>query len=229
MIVKAGGTRQLIVWLSDSLHSLDPTTGKVYWSQAYPVGVPLERPEVNIITPLQVGDLLFITTYYHGPMLLRLAADRPAASVVWKGKSNNVNKPDGLHSVMCTPVVKDGYLYGVCAFGELKCVRLADNKQMWETLAATTGGKRRDSACAFIIPQADRFVLFNDRGDLILADLTPAGYRELDRTHILEPTGAGSGSKVVCCHPAFAGRRMYVRNDREMVCISLSAAQVSQK
>lgn len=223
VLVEAGGARQLLVWLSESLNSLDPATGKVYWSQPYPVGVPIERPAVNIITPRPTGGLLFIATYYHGPMLLRLAADRPAARVVWKGRSNNVHKPDGLHSVMCTPVLKDGYLYGVCGFGELRCIRVADNHQMWETMAATTGGKKRDSACAFLVPQGGRFLIFNDHGDLILADPSPKGYREIDRAHVIEPTGEAQGAKVVCCHPAFAGRCMYVRNDTELRCLCLAA------
>src|SRR5262245_8395180 len=33
MIFEAGGTRQLIVWDANKLSSLDPETGKVYWSQ----------------------------------------------------------------------------------------------------------------------------------------------------------------------------------------------------
>src|SRR5258707_14297491 len=39
MIYEAGGNRQLIIWLSESINALDPATGKVYWTQPYPVGV----------------------------------------------------------------------------------------------------------------------------------------------------------------------------------------------
>ena len=39
MIYEAGGKRQLIIWLSESINALEPATGKVYWTKPYPVGV----------------------------------------------------------------------------------------------------------------------------------------------------------------------------------------------
>lgn len=222
MIYEAGGTRQLIVWLSESVNGLDPATGKVYWTQAYPLkGMP-QRPAVNIITVRRLDDLLFVSTYYHGPMMLRLAADKPAASVLWVGKSDNPEKPDGLHALMATPVFKDGYLYGVCANGELRCLDAKTGKQLWETYAAT-GGKKTDCGTAFLVPQGARFVLFNDQGELIFAELTPKGYKEIDRARILEPVQAARGRSVVWSHPAFAHRCVFARNDKEMVCVSLAA------
>ncbi len=52
------------------------------------------------------------------------------------------------------------------------------------------------------------------------------GYEEIDRAHLLEPTGdAGFGSRrqVLWSHPAFANRCMYARNDKEIICVSLAA------
>jgi outer membrane protein assembly factor BamB len=223
MIFTVGGKGQLVVWLSESLNSLDPITGRLFWTQPYPLGVLPERPSANIATVRCAHDRLFISSYYHGPMMLQVAGDPPGVKVLWKGKSNNPQKPDGLHAVMCTPVLRDGHIYGVCAFGELRCLRAADGKPVWETFAATTGGKKYDSACAFLVPQGSRYVIFNDNGDLILANLTPAGYQEVDRAHVLEPLGSGRGHRVVLCHPAFAHRCVFVRNDAELICISLAA------
>jgi hypothetical protein len=128
---------------------------------------------------------------------------------------------------MCTPTIQDGYIYGVCAFGELRCLRAEDGKQVWETMAATTGGKKYDCANAFLVPQGNRFVIFNDNGDLLLAKLSPAGYQEIDRAHVLDPLGSGRGHPVVLCHPAFAHRCVFVRNDAEVICVSL-ASETSQ-
>src|SRR5262249_34647526 len=161
-------------WLSDSIHSLDPATGQVYWTQRYPADRQPQRPAVSIATPRFLDDLLFVTSYYHGPMMLKLAADKPAATLFWRGKSNNPQRPDGLHSLLSTPVLKDGHIYGIGANGELRCFRAADNKQLWQTYAAL-GGKRAEWGAAFLVPQGDRFVLFNELGDLILAELTPSG------------------------------------------------------
>src|SRR5579871_169154 len=222
MIYEAGGKRQLIIWLSDSINALDPATGKVYWTKAYPADGPPQRPAVNIMTVRRMDDMLFLSTYYHGPMMLKLAADKPDATVLWHGKSNNPSKPDGVHILMAAPVLKDGYIYGVCANGELRCLKADTGEQLWQTYAAT-GGKKTDCGTAFIVPQGDRTILFNDQGDLILAELNPKGYHEVDRAHILEPIQEARGRHVVWSHPAFAQRCVFARNDKEMICLSLAA------
>ena len=77
-----------------------------------------------------------------------------------------------------------------------------------------------------MVPHGDKVFLWNDHGDLILARLTPAGYQEIGRNHLLDPDmlSAGSGGRrVVWSHPAFANRSLYVRNNHEIICVSLAA------
>jgi outer membrane protein assembly factor BamB len=57
--------------------------------------------------------------------------------------------------------------------------------------------------------------------------MNPAGYHELSRTHLLEPTNSDPGRLVVWCHPALADRCIFWRNDKEIVCASLAADQKS--
>jgi hypothetical protein len=221
MIYEVGGKRQLIVWHSDAVNGLDPTTGKVYWTQPYPAEGEAQRPAVPIATVRRHNDLLFVTSFYHGPMMLKLAADRPAPTVLWKDKTKKPTKPIGLHCLMPSPVLKDGYIYGVCANGELRCCAMDTGDQLWETYAAT-GGKKTDCGTAFLIPQGDRFILFNDHGELILANLTPKGYAEVDRAKIIEPVESARGRQVVWSHPASANRCVFARNNQEIVCVSMA-------
>jgi hypothetical protein len=74
------------------------------------------------------------------------------------------------------------------------------------------------------VPQGERFVLFNDSGELILANLTPKGYEEIDRARIVEPVESSRGRQVVWAHPAFADRCVFARNNKEIVCVSLAAS-----
>jgi hypothetical protein len=93
---------------------------------------------------------------------------------------------------------------------------------VWETFRATTDGKEVRWANAFLVKNGDRFFLPNEKGDLIIARLTPAGYEEVSRTHLLEPTNTAAGRDVVWSHPAFANRSIYARNDKELICVSLA-------
>ena len=221
MIYEAGGKRQLIVWLSDSINSLDPGTGTVYWTMPYPVTGKPQRPAANIATVRRMGDLLFFTGPYHGSLMLKLAADKPAASVYWKRQSKDPFNPVNLSALIPTPVLKDKYVYGVSFMGELCCLDAENGNQLWENYALV-GGQKADCGTAFLVPQGDRFVIFNDSGDLILAELSPKGYKEIDRARIVQPVEEARGRQVVWSHPAFAERCVFARNEKEIVCVSLA-------
>ena len=75
---------------------------------------------------------------------------------------------------------------------------------------------------AFVVKNGDRFFLFTEKGELVIARMSPAGYEEVSRWKMLEPTGAYAGRPVVWSHPAFANRCVYARNDKELVCASLA-------
>jgi outer membrane protein assembly factor BamB len=234
-LVEAGGKKQVIVWLPEAVHALNPETGKPYWSEKYHVEAGMTIP-----VPRQSGDRLFFTCFYSGSMMLQLASDRPAETVLWKSKtwgagqrqgSERPERTDGLHCVMSTPIFRDGYIYGICSHGELRCIDAATGKRVWESLKATgtnkdPGKDRWNNAFLVAVGDSDRFIMFNERGDLILARLTPKGYEEISRAHILEPTNRmAMGRPVVWSHPAFANKCVYARNDKELVCISLAAGE----
>lgn len=213
MIYEAGGKRQLIVWHGESINSLDPETGKVYWTQP-----AVTYSGMSISTPRKLGDELFFTAVFNMAMMLRLGADRPSAEVVWKGDT----KKTGMYSVFSTPVFEDGYIYGSTTNGELMCIKAATGERLWTTLAPNNG-KKGSSADVFIVKNGDRYFLATERGDLIIAKLSPKGYEEISRAHLLDVTSKAFGRDVVWSHPAFANRSVYTRNDKELVCVSLAS------
>lgn len=218
-IIEAAGVRQLIVWLPTAVSSLDPETGKVLWSHSFPV-----RQGLTVPTPRRSGDLLFVTSFYDGPLMLRLATDKPGASEVWRGRLADEKNNDDLHSIMPTPFIENGHIYGVSSYGQLRCLKADTGERVWEDLTATGADKLRNArwANAFLIKHEDRFFLANEAGDLIIARLTPKGYDEISRTNLLKPTNHNAGRPVVWSHPAFAHRCVFARNDEEIVCVSLA-------
>jgi len=227
MIFDLAGKKTLVVWLSESINGLDPAKGTVLWTHAYPEDIEVKRPAVNISTVLRDKDRLFLTSFYHGPMMLEIAGDKPQAKVVWKSKSNDPGKPEGLNCVMGTPALKDGYLYGLGGMGELQCVKADTGEKQWES-KKVLGEDKAFCGTAFLIQKGDQFILFNDHGDLILAELTPKEYKEISRAHLLDPTQKGFERDVVWSHPAFARRCVFARNDKEIICVSLAAGKKTE-
>jgi outer membrane protein assembly factor BamB len=217
IISEAGGKRQLILWHPEAANALDPETGEVYWS------VPFKsRAGMTLATPRKLGDQLFFTAFYSGSLMLRLDSAKPAATTVWRTLKVDEKNTTHLNAVMCMPFLEDGYIYGVCSYGQLRCLKMETGERVWETLAATTSGEPVRWANAFIVKNGDRFFLFNEKGDLIIAKLSPRAYEEISRAHLLEPTNKDCGRPVVWSHPAFANRCIYVRNDKEIICADLA-------
>src|SRR5262249_39798881 len=172
VVCEAGGKRQLVVWLDTTVNGLDPENGKPYWSHPYPADGKRHRPAAHIATPRQAGDLLLVSSFYNGSLMLKLAANKPGVTELWRGKSSNIEKSEGLHALMATPVIRDGHVYGVCGLGELRCLKADTGVRGLETYQATVG-EHGPFGNAFLVPQGDRFFLFNDQGHLIIARLTP--------------------------------------------------------
>ena len=65
--------------------------------------------------------------------------------------------------------------------------------------------------------------MFNEHGELLIAKLSPAGYEEIDRVKVIEPSNVAFGRDVVWSPPAWANRHVYIRNDKECICVDLAA------
>jgi outer membrane protein assembly factor BamB len=216
-IIEAAGCRQLINYSPSAVLALNPDDGKLLWS------VPYEATSGSIImSPVRSGDYLFCGGYNNKNLLLRLAKDKPGAEVVWRDLRRAAISP-----VNVQPFVDNGTLYGFDQNGEMMAIAIPSGRRIWTSTAPIDGKRPASNATAFIVKQGSakdgsRYWLFNDLGELIIAELSPAGYKELARSKpILEQTNTAFGRDVVWCMPAFANRRLYVRNDKECVCVEL--------
>ncbi len=216
VIFEAGGTRQLIIWHPAAVVSLDPATGKVHWQQPFRVNL-----STSLATPVLSGSRLLVSCFYNGSMLLDLAREK--ASVIWKGKSDSEINTDGLHAVVNTPVIDGDYIYGICSYGQFRCLNLKTGERVWETMEVTKEKARW--ASGFIVRHGDRYFINNDRGELIIAKLSPKGYQEISRTQLIKPTTNPGNRRelgaVNWSHPAYANRHILARNDEEIISVSL--------
>jgi outer membrane protein assembly factor BamB len=209
-IINAGGVRQLILCKPTAVTSIDPATGKEYWS------VPYEASNGSIImSPIQVGDYLYVAGYSKKSLLLKLNKEKPTVEEVWRDKARTAISP-----VNVQPIAIGNVIYGMDQGGALMAIEIPSGERLWETTDAV-GGRLAGSETAFIVKEADRFWLFNEKGELVIAKLSPKGYEELDRVKVIEPSNLAFGREVVWSMPAFANKRAYIRNDNEIICVDL--------
>ena len=217
-IIEAAGARQLIIWHPRAISALDPASGRILWEVPSEVDMGM-----TVATPVRSGSFLLVTSFYNGARMLRLDLTRPGAAMLWSGKSSSEVDTDTIHSTISTPVIDGDYIYGIDSHGELRCLELATGRRVWESMALTK--ERARWATAFLVRNGDRYFINNDRGELVIARLSPKGFEEISRTRLIEPTHPYARRRelgaVHWSHPAYANRHVFVRNDRELMKASL--------
>jgi outer membrane protein assembly factor BamB len=208
-MIEAGGKKQLLIWHPESLNSLNPLTGEVYWSHAMKPAY-----DMSIIAPIKHGDYLYATALQGTSVLLKLDSSKPEVTEVWSGH--------GPHPDHNPPLIINGHIYGVDEKGHTRCFELKTGKRIWESLATAPNGRPANSATGFMVQSGDHVYVMIETGELLIAKLSETGFEELDRAKILEPTSRTGNRKVVWSHPAFSGRCIFARNDQEIVCVSLA-------
>jgi outer membrane protein assembly factor BamB len=177
---------------------LDPTTGKVRYEKMWRARM---QASVNAATPLVAGDLVFFSTSYQtGALLLRVGKDR--VEEVWSGD-------EGMTNHYNTSVHKDGFLYGFHGRQEsgpsLRCVELKTGKVRWD---------KDRWGCGSMVLADGRIIILSERGELVLIDATPDGYKERSRARVFE-------SPPCRAQLALAGGRLYGRDEARLVCWDL--------
>lgn len=215
VILEIGGRRQLIIWHPAAVVGLDPANGDVLWEEPFFVQAGMTIP-----TPRTVGDRLFVTGFYCGPLMIDLGPKGNSPNVLWRTKQgNNERVNDSLHAVMCTPIVTEKFVYGVGSYGDFRCLDADTGKIVWETRQPTGDGRWWN---AFLVPQGDRVVICNEQGEIIFAKLSPERYEELSRAKLIEPTQPILRRMTVWSQPAFAEKSVFARNDGELIRVNLA-------
>jgi outer membrane protein assembly factor BamB len=218
ILVQQAGQPIVLCWAGDSVAGIHPHTGKIAWRFEW----PRRKMPIGVATPVVEKDRVFFTSFYDGSLLLRLLQDKPAVERVWQIAGRDEKNTDALHSIIATPAFENGYIYGVDSYGELRCLDAGDGHRVWEN---TTAVPRARWSTIHFVKNGDRYFLFNERGELIIAKLSPQGYDEISRAKLIEPTMDQLRERGGVCwsHPAFANKHVFARNDKELVCVNLAA------
>jgi outer membrane protein assembly factor BamB len=218
IMITQAGRRVLVCWTGESVAGLDPASGKVLWKYPFPP----TRMVINVPTPVVHQDRLFVTSFYDGSLMLRLDQRQPRVEKIWRRCGPNERATDALHAMISTPYFEGDYIYGVDSYGQLRCLDARSGDRVWEDLRAVPSARW---STIHMVRNGRRIWMFNERGELIISELSPQGFHEISRAKLIEPTTEQLPSRGGVCwsHPAYAYRHVFARNDRELVCASLAA------
>lgn len=200
IVFRAHDRDQLFCWTPSHLRCLDAATGELLWSHPYEITYG-----VSIAKPIMQEGIVFIAGYWDGAKAIKLGDTAKSAKLAWDDNKN-------LRGLMSQPLYRNGLCYLLDKTQGLTCFELQTGKKLWDDGSQMTPRGRNPHASLAWLGDADRAVILNEEGSLILARLNKDGYHETSRTNIIGFTWAA---------PAFAGDKVYVRNDAEIVCVSL--------
>ncbi|WP_395753484.1 PQQ-binding-like beta-propeller repeat protein [Prosthecobacter sp.] len=192
-IISHAGARQLIAWGPEHVQSLDPASGRVNWTFPYKITYG-----VSIAQPIYHDGILLVSGYWHGAKALRLGK---SATLLWENQSD-------ICGLMSAPLFRDGIVYMLDKTRGLQAFELKTGRILWSddnTLSPKDSNPQM--SLVWMQESANLAALLNADGELVYVSLKPEGHKELARWQIIGKTWA---------HPAFAGNRVYVRNDKEL-------------
>ena len=191
------GSRHALFFTRTGFVDVDPASGKVRSELPWHARM---KASVNAATPIVVDDLVFVSASYGtGAILLQVGAG--GVKKIWASD-------DVLSNHYSTSVYKDGFLYGFHGRQEegqsLRCVEFKTGKVRWDVDGFGAGT---------VTLAGDKLVIVKEGGELVLAAAMPSALRQISAAKILPP--------VVRAYPAIANGRIYVRNEKTLVCLNL--------
>ena len=201
------GVRQVVFFTQRGLVSAEASSGKVLWRYDFKYSVS------TAASPVVAGDIVYCSAGYGvGSAAIQLTKVQEGFMVkeLWRIPGNKIANH------WSTPVTKDGYLYGMFGFKEygtcaMKCVELATGKEIWAEPNFGPGG---------VILAGSQLLALNDRGEVVLVEADPKGYKELARSKAV--------SGKCWNHPVLSGGRIYARSTKEGACLDATSARSSR-
>lgn len=203
MPAEFGGVRQYVYCGSRGVIGVAADDGRVLWRW--------DDWRIAIATspsPLVVGSdrLLFTGDYKAGSQMVRVSQRGETFEVaeLWRRKWKEFSCKHH------TPVADGGRLYAVLPDGHLACTDLNGNR-LWLSPSSLNSGW-----APYMFINGVLYVLDDEHGELVMAEVGQGGYKELARAKVL--SGHDSWAPM-----AFADGRLIVRDLTEMVCLDLRA------
>jgi outer membrane protein assembly factor BamB len=208
------GQKQVLTFLENTLAAFELDTGRRVWNLEFSQGY-----DEHAAAPLyQEPFVLVASPFRSGAKLLKIGTDpkQPADAAGREAEPKMVWENPKFSNDVMSSVLYGGFVYGFDlkdaqsrlnrpSRGEFRCLDFQSGKIQWST---------DQVGQANIIHADGKLILFNDNGEVILAEASPKRYRELARTMLFE-------GEVCWTPPALHRGRLYLRTQTRAVCLYL--------
>lgn len=202
-LLRVGGLEQIVMFTGNSLIGMKPDDGSVFWR--YPFETDFY---CNTATPISVdGNVLISAGENHGSVMLSLT---PTGSKFDVGERwTQLGVKSTLRSEWQTPIALGGYVYGMDNVGSagqithLTCVDAKTGERVWTQRRFGKGN---------LIAAEGKLFISTMKGELVVVRATSAGYDEIGRQVVIGETRQA---------PSLAGGLIYLRDDKEVVCLDV--------
>lgn len=195
MAGKLGGVDHVIHFNADALVGADAANGDILFR--IPIKTGAKR---HTVTPILAGDSVWVSSHSKGQIKTTVTA---------RGKIENAWTNAKVKTMLATPVLVDGYLYGLGTTAgkntDFVCVDFKTGEEKWNHPRAFLD-------YASIIAVGDKLLALNSNGELTLLKANPEKYEELGRVQACGKTWS---------FPAYADGALYARDERQIVAMKL--------
>lgn len=194
------GVHQAIFFTQTGLVAVDPQKGSVIWRAPFPYKVS------TAASPVVFEDIVYCSAGYGvgaGAFKISKSGGKLEATQIWRRENQCFNH-------WSTPVVKDGYLYGMFSFkeygaGPLACVDIRTGEDKWAEKGFGPGQ---------VILAGDKIIATSDKGEIVVVEASPDKYKEVARKDVLDGK--------VWSYPILANGKIFARSTTEGVCLDVN-------
>jgi outer membrane protein assembly factor BamB len=215
------GRRLVIAFLQNVLAGLDIESGQILWRREYSHGYdehsaqPLyEEPHLMVMLPFRAGADL----YRFEPQTASQDGQPPANL-----RPHLLRHTAQLSNDTASSVLFRGHVYGFDlqepqangrrpSRGEFRCLEFPGGRVRWSTDRA---------GHATVLAADEKLLLFNDKGELILARASPERYEELGRTKVFS-------GEICWTAPALCRGRIYLRSLTRAACLAVGRPMMAE-
>jgi outer membrane protein assembly factor BamB len=200
IVATLGGVRQLVGYDRTSLGGWEISTGNRLWTLQ-----PPQPGDFNVPTPAAIHGRLFVATENNGARLYQF--DRAG-----KIEPDPVAEFDELAPDVSSPAVVGERAF--CVWNDLFCLDVGNGL---EPIWIGEDAAFCDSAPLFVTD--DRLLVVGRGGELLLVDAAGDEFRIVSRLALF--TDAATRKAELLSHPALVGSRLFLRGEKELVCVEL--------